>query len=77
MSGFRGGIARLCGVLLGGKGDDALIVGPGDDDLNGANGADTLYGGDGDDTLGGGKQADACYGGAGADTFKKCETWVQ
>ena len=57
-------------VLKGGKGDDILEGGAGDDRLRGGKGDDTLEGGAGDDRLRGGKGDDTLEGGAGDDILK-------
>jgi len=57
-------------VLKGGKGDDTLEGGAGDDRLRGGKGDDTLEGGAGDDRLRGGKGDDTLEGGAGDDILK-------
>ncbi|MEX1108767.1 MAG: calcium-binding protein, partial [Dongiaceae bacterium] len=51
----------------GGKGDDTLFGGDGNDFLFGGKGKDTLVGGDGNDKLFGGKGNDFLDGGAGSD----------
>ena len=53
--------------LRGGKGNDTLYGGLGDDKLDGDKGNDKLYGGDGDDRLKGDKGHDRLYGEAGDD----------
>jgi len=55
--------------LAGGKGNDTLKGGAGDDVLRGGEGNDKLFGGAGDDVLEGGKGNDTLKGGAGDDTF--------
>jgi len=57
-------------VLKGGRGDDTLEGGAGDDVLRGGRGDDTLEGGAGDDVLKGGKGDDTLEGGAGDDVLK-------
>ena len=57
-------------VLAGGKGDDSLYGGGGDDKIDGGKGDDALYGNAGDDKLEGGKGDDTLYGGAGDDILK-------
>ena len=54
-------------VLKGGRGDDALEGGAGNDNLRAGKGDDTLSGGAGDDVLRGGKGDDILEGGAGDD----------
>jgi hypothetical protein len=54
-------------VLFGGSGNDVLIGGGGDDELDGGNGKDTLVGGAGDDALCGGNGNDVLAGGLGDD----------
>jgi hypothetical protein len=54
----------------GGKGDDILIGGGGDDTLRGGKGNDIVLGRGGDDTLHGGRGADRLFGGDGADTLR-------
>ncbi|MCH8112556.1 MAG: tandem-95 repeat protein [Proteobacteria bacterium] len=53
--------------IHGGRGDDTLYGGLGDDKLDGDSGHDTIYGGEGDDRLIGDKGKDYLYGEAGAD----------
>lgn len=54
----------------GGKGNDTLYGGLGDDKLDGDKGDDKLYGGVGDDRLKGGKGHDQLYGEAGDDRLE-------
>jgi Ca2+-binding RTX toxin-like protein len=55
-------------TLIGGKGDDILSGGMGNDFLDGGSGYDCLYGLAGDDTLDGGIRVDNIMGGSGSDT---------
>jgi Ca2+-binding RTX toxin-like protein len=57
----------ICGLLLGGGGNDSLSGGDGDDALRGGGGNDVLSGGAGNDTLKGGRGSDVLIGGAGND----------
>jgi len=54
-------------VLEGGKRNDVLVGGSGDDRLDGSKGHDILLGGAGDDSLDGGKGNDVLFGGDGDD----------
>lgn len=56
-------------ILNGGKGNDRLSAGRGNDQLNGQGGDDYLFGGDGKDTLDGGSEGDDMFGGGGRDTI--------
>lgn len=56
-------------VLSAGDGDDFLYGNGGNDTLDGGNGKDKLYGGDHDDTLNGGDDDDYLYGESGEDTL--------
>ncbi len=53
----------------GGRGNDTLYGGDGNDTLNGSWGNDTLYGGKGNDTLNGSWGDDILHGGRGNDTL--------
>lgn len=55
--------------MLGGRLNDTIRGGAGNDDLNGNGGADLLLGEDGDDTLDGGAGKDRLEGGAGNDVM--------
>ena len=57
-------------ILLGGRGDDVLTAGVGNDFIEGGEGADVLFGGAGDDVLEGGEGADVLFGGAGDDVLE-------
>ncbi|MFC1783331.1 beta-propeller domain-containing protein, partial [Planctomycetota bacterium] len=63
-------LEAISAKLVGGKGDDHLIGGPGDDRLVGGRGNDTLEGGPGDDRLFGGKGNDILNGGEGDDLLR-------
>lgn len=54
---------------FGEVGDDLLVGGDGNDDMNGHTGNDVLLGGDGNDKLVGGEGNDVLIGGAGNDTL--------
>lgn len=56
-------------TLNGGKGNDRLSAGRGNDKLNGGGGDDYMFGGDGKDTLDGGSEGDDMFGGGGRDTI--------
>ena len=56
-------------MLIGGKGNDIITAGNGNDVLNGGSGADTLYAGSGNDILDGGAYNDILYAGTGTATF--------
>lgn len=62
------GAADIPCTLYGGKGNDILSGGLGDDYLNGGIGNDRLYGQLGDDLMDGGKGNDQFMGGVGVDT---------
>jgi hypothetical protein len=55
--------------IFGGRGNDSLTGGSGNDRLFGQQGKDTLSGGAGDDTLFGGSGDDSLVGGAGNDSL--------
>ncbi|KUJ82708.1 hypothetical protein AVO45_18850, partial [Ruegeria marisrubri] len=57
------------GVMWGGRGNDFLVAGRGDDTVHGQGGGDTLLGGDGADRLLGEAGNDAVFGGGGHDTL--------
>ncbi len=57
----------LADTLTGGRGNDAIFGGGGNDIANGGRGNDHLYGEAGDDTLSGGKGNDHLHGGSGND----------
>ncbi|MDH5666246.1 MAG: hypothetical protein OEY10_08115, partial [Nitrosopumilus sp.] len=56
--------------IEGGRGDDVLYGGSGNDEIEGGQGADTIYGGAGNDEIEGGQGADTIYGGAGNDEIE-------
>ena len=56
-------------VFYGQNGNDTLVGGIGDDDLEGGGDNDTIRGNDGGDGLYGGSGADSATGGDGSDTF--------
>ncbi|HEV2748124.1 MAG TPA: hypothetical protein VGW34_12605 [Allosphingosinicella sp.] len=56
--------------IFGGSGDDMLVGGAGDDRLYGGDGRDTLIGGAGDDRLRGGDGRDTLIGGTGNDRIR-------
>ena len=70
--------SRIPVVLDGGRGNDTLEGGEGDDRLIGGAGNDTLEGGEGDDKLIGGAGDDSLDGGAGFDSLAgdKGTDWI-
>jgi Ca2+-binding RTX toxin-like protein len=77
IAGEADGIASDVEMLIGGSGNDELLLGPaggrlqggpGDDALTGGPGPDALDGGTGNDVLDGGLGTDAIVGAAGTDT---------
>lgn len=56
-------------TLAGGAGNDTLVAGAGDDELDGGKGSDSLVGGSGDDDLNGDAGDDTLVGGTGSDTM--------
>jgi Ca2+-binding RTX toxin-like protein len=63
------GKMTILATLNGGKGNDRLSAGRGNDKLNGGGGDDYMFGGDGKDTLDGGSEGDDMFGGGGRDTI--------
>ncbi|MDW8263132.1 MAG: calcium-binding protein [Phycisphaerales bacterium] len=63
------GKVAINATLNGGRGNDRLSAGRGNDVLNGQGGDDYLFGGEGKDTLDGGSEGDDMFGGAGRDTI--------
>ena len=55
-------------TINGGKGNDRISAGAGNDRINGQGGDDYIFGGDGKDTVDGGSQGDDMFGGGGRDT---------
>lgn len=66
---FDGKKGLLVGNLSGGDGDDTLIVGRGNQNVDGDTGDDTIVGGSGDDKLNGGAGSDVVNASLGNDTI--------
>jgi Ca2+-binding RTX toxin-like protein len=59
----------ISATINGGKGNDRISAGAGNDVILGSGGDDYIFGGDGKDTVDGGSQGDDMFGGGGKDTI--------